>query len=399
MSKSNNSSDSKQAVEEIIELPFDGERYIPGMGGRIAAEHLARYAFATQFIRGKAVLDIASGEGYGTAIMAEKAKNIIGMDLAANAIAYAKRKYAKIRNVQFEVGDLAHLPFDTDTFDVIVCFETVEHVDDPIAAINELQRVLKSNGLLIISTPNKENYSNRFNYDNPYHLKELAFSEFQDALNNTFKHTKLFGQFSGASSHVVEIDGHGEWKMPNNDFKMTYADVPKWTERFDGVTATPMYFLAICSNTIIDLKIQYYGFFDASDWQVIDDEFLLRKTQNDLSACANDRQEQDALLEAANQALHSHKVEISSLRSSLQIAQEEHAKLANAFETTRLENETRLARINRLSDTLDSLREQLHNVHSSTTWRLAIRLTSIIRRTPFLTGAAKFLAGLIAPRG
>ncbi|MDQ0999276.1 ubiquinone/menaquinone biosynthesis C-methylase UbiE [Phyllobacterium ifriqiyense] len=398
MPKSNNLSDAEQTVEEIIELPFDGERYIPGMGGRIAAEHLARYAFATQFIRGKAVLDIASGEGYGTAIMAEKAKNIIGMDVAANAIAYAKRKYAKIRNVQFEVGDLAHLPFDTDTFDVIVCFETVEHVDDPLAAINELQRVLKSNGLLIISTPNKENYSDRFNYDNPYHLKELAFSEFQNALNNTFKHTKLFGQFSGASSHVVEIDSHGEWKMPNNDFKMTYADVPKWTERFDGVTATPMYFLAVCSNTTIDSNVENYGFFDASDWQVIDEEFLLRKTQNDLDTCANDLKERDTRLETTTQDLHSHKVEVNSLRSSLQLAQEEHEKLANALETTRLENETRLARINRLSDALDSLREQLHNVHSSTTWRLAIRFNSLINRIPFLKGAAKFLARLIVPR-
>lgn len=397
MPKSNNLSDAEQTVEEIIELPFDGERYIPGLGGRIAAEHLARYAFATQFIRGKAVLDIASGEGYGTAIMAEKAKNIIGMDLAANAIAYAKHKYAKIRNVQFEVGDLAHLPFDTDTFDVIVCFETVEHVDDPLAAINELQRVLKSNGLLIISTPNKENYSDRFNYDNPYHLKELAFSEFQDALNNTFKHTKLFGQFSGASSHVVEIDGHGEWKMPNNDFKMTYADVPKWTERLDGVTATPMYFLAVCSNTTIDSNVENYAFFDASDWQVIDEEFLLRKTQSDLDTCANDLKARNSQLETTTQDLHNHKVEVNSLRSSLETTHNEKQRLSSTLKAARLENEVNAARINSLSQAVDDLREQLQNIHSSTTWRLATRFNHIITESPFLKTVAKMLARLVVP--
>lgn len=398
MPQTDDPKDATMTEEENVDLPFDGERYIPGMGGRIAAEHLARYAFATQFVRGKTVLDIASGEGYGTAIMAEKAKSIIGMDVAENAIAYAKRKYADIPNAQFELGDLTALPFDANTFDVIVCYETVEHVDDPIAAINELQRVLKDTGLLIISTPNKENYSDRFNYNNPFHMKELAFSEFQSALGNSFKHTRLFGQFSGGSSHIFGIDDQGQWQMPKSDFEMAYADVPKWTKKPDGVTATPLYFLAVCSKTTIASEIQHFGFFDASDWQVIEDEFLLRETQHDLEARNNDLEARDVALGNTNQELENHKIELNLVRSSLQAVQDENQKLSSALDTSRLENETKVARINRLSEALDSSREQLQNVLSSTTWRLATRLINVVNKNKVLRRAAKFFGKAIAPR-
>jgi 2-polyprenyl-3-methyl-5-hydroxy-6-metoxy-1,4-benzoquinol methylase len=85
----------------MSELPFTGERFIPGTRGEIWIEHWHRYHFAARWVKGKRVLDLACGEGYGSALLARHAESITGVDVSQQAIDHAQRAYGKLRNARF----------------------------------------------------------------------------------------------------------------------------------------------------------------------------------------------------------------------------------------------------------------------------------------------------------
>ena len=126
-------------------LAATGERLVPDQqhGELVHAEHLARYRLAAQLARGRRVLDAASGEGYGSAILAAAgATSVTGIDLDRDAVDHAGARYG----LNFEVADVAALPFPEASFDVVVSFETIEHVPDAVAALREFRRVLAPRG-------------------------------------------------------------------------------------------------------------------------------------------------------------------------------------------------------------------------------------------------------------
>jgi ubiquinone/menaquinone biosynthesis C-methylase UbiE len=364
-------------VANIEELPTDGERYLPGMGGRIAAEHLARYAFAEQFIAGKDVLDVASGEGYGTAIMATKAHSITGVDLAEAAVLFAQKKYSKVKNAKFQVGDLTAIPFDSDRFDVVTCYETIEHVDEPLKAITEAKRVLKGNGILIVSTPNKENYSDRFEYDNPFHKKELGFGEFKSALQDSFEHVRFFGQFSSAASCIFDVKESGRWSIPDQESDVTHANVAKWTNNASSGDADPLYFVAVCSDHPLRNEIEAIEFFDASDWRSIEDEFLLRKTGAQL-------QSQNDNVTALRGELQATQTNLQSLQVDLQATKDILNRRDTEIQTLRLAFNSLRGQHTRLNKEIEAKTAELSAIISSTTWRLSSVLRNKLMRSPFL---------------
>src|SRR5882724_4678429 len=149
-----------------MEIPFTGERFLPGCAGEIAYEHWHRYAFARRFAAGKRVLDAACGEGYGTALLGTVARDAIGVDIDVAIIGHARVTYRDRRNVRYAVGSVTALPFAAASFDVVVSFETIEHfaaADQPRMLI-ELARVLVPQGLLVLSSPNKRRYSDERGY-------------------------------------------------------------------------------------------------------------------------------------------------------------------------------------------------------------------------------------------
>lgn len=159
---------------------------------RIYKDHIARYDFAASFVTNKTVLDIACGEGYGTTILAKKARSVIGVDLSQSTIEKAKRKYenkelAPIRFVHSDV--IEYFKQDKQKFDVIVTYETIEHIKEFKMFLTLAKTCLKPKGLLIVSTPNKE-FSDLLAGDtfNPYHVREF----YSDELTNTLTH--IFGQ-------------------------------------------------------------------------------------------------------------------------------------------------------------------------------------------------------------
>jgi SAM-dependent methyltransferase len=176
-----------------------GERLVPEVqrGELVHAEHLARYRFAAGLARGRRVLDAACGEGYGSALLASAgAASVTGVDIDEATVVRARERYG----LGFEVADVASLPFREGSFDLIVSFETIEHLGDPEAAVAELSRVLAPAGVLIISTPNKHEYL----VPNEFHVREFTHEEFVDLLGERFAVVRVLFQHNWMTSAVLE---------------------------------------------------------------------------------------------------------------------------------------------------------------------------------------------------
>ena len=140
-------------------------------------EHLCRYRFAQLLVEDKVVLDVGSGVGYGSKILAEKAGSVLALDVSVEAVRYAGERYAG-ENIELVVGDCHELPLASDSVDVVVSFELIEHLQGQRAHLLEVSRVLKPDGLTVISTPNRIFYSQESNQANPFHTHEFDFQEF-----------------------------------------------------------------------------------------------------------------------------------------------------------------------------------------------------------------------------
>lgn len=177
------------------------ERATPGITPtEVMQEHLDRYKFALDYVKGKKVLDCASGAGYGSYMLAQTAYDVIGVDISQDAIDYAKNHY-QAYNLEFFCHDACNLPFDDSTFDVITSFETLEHIKEYQCFIKECKRVLRPHGLLIISTPNRVVSAILKNEYNQYHLFEMNVVEFSESLFKEFSLIELFGQCDVDTSH------------------------------------------------------------------------------------------------------------------------------------------------------------------------------------------------------
>jgi ubiquinone/menaquinone biosynthesis C-methylase UbiE len=179
-----------------IELEFTGERFLPGTAGEIAYEHWHRYAFARRYVAGRRVADVACGEGYGSALLAGVAASVVGVDIAADAIAHARSHYAGLANVRFEQGSAAALPLPDATVDAVVSFETIEHLprEDQSRMIAEFARVLKADGILVLSTPNPIEYTIARQYHNPFHCYEPERAELIALISEAFPAHRCFRQ-------------------------------------------------------------------------------------------------------------------------------------------------------------------------------------------------------------
>lgn len=172
---------------------WSGERMEPGVQNEAALEHLHRYALAMELARGKTVLDIACGEGYGAALLAGVAKEVTGMDIRQAVVSAAQKKYGR-SNLYFSVSSISSIAAPDASFDLVVCWETLEHVRDHAQVLRELRRVLKPGGLLLISTPDKKQYSEQSGYHNPHHQQELYGHEFKALLQEHFTYYRFLRQ-------------------------------------------------------------------------------------------------------------------------------------------------------------------------------------------------------------
>ena len=171
------------------------ERINPGQGDPLAElQHKVRYRFAQQFTVDKKVLDLGCGVGYGSNILADAAREVVGLDISEEAIEYARKNYTR-PNLEFRVDNALHCSLESGSFDVVVCLEVIEHLDDYRGLLGEIRRLLKPGGRAIISTPNRRKTSGSLTRPaNPFHRQEWLPGEFTQLLSEYFPEVILYGQ-------------------------------------------------------------------------------------------------------------------------------------------------------------------------------------------------------------
>lgn len=226
----------------IPTLAADGERFLPEMQGTIALEHLHRYALARELARGKSVLDIACGEGYGAALLAEAGVHVFGVDISADAIAHAIAKYQK-PNLEFRIGSCTGIPLADASVDMVVSFETIEHHAEHDKMLSEIKRVLRPGGILVMSSPDKKEYTERAAHENTFHVKELYMQEFEALLRKYFAHHALLGQRVLYASTILLQGVSGEAVHHYREGQSTIRSTP-------GIFR-PLYWIAVASDSAI----------------------------------------------------------------------------------------------------------------------------------------------------
>jgi ubiquinone/menaquinone biosynthesis C-methylase UbiE len=222
---------------------WTGERLETFIYNENTLEHLHRYAIAMQLVKGKQVMDIACGEGYGSNLLAQQAAQVTGVDISGDAVEAAKKKY-KRPNLNFLEGSAAKIPAADNSLDVVVSFETIEHHDQHEEMLSEIKRVLRKDGLLIISTPDKANYTDKRNFQNEHHVKELYQDEFRQLITKYFSQSRFFFQRTDFFSLIVPEDGQGSFAS----YSGTYDQIKQ------AVTPEPVYLICVAADREVVLK-------------------------------------------------------------------------------------------------------------------------------------------------
>lgn len=228
-------------------LDWTGERFVPwAKEAAVAYEHLHRYLWVSTLVRGKRVLDLASGEGYGSNLLARHADSVCGIDIDDAAIRHSSEKYIR-PNLKFVQGSIISVPIpENHQFDVIVCFEAIEHIENHDELLGEVKRLLKPDGLFVVSTPNKDVYDAADDVSNPFHVKELTFAEFNTLLSKHFTRVSYLGQRLHSASSLWPIEPANGTANSIHEFviergESEFAEIP-------ADKRVPRYIVGIASN-------------------------------------------------------------------------------------------------------------------------------------------------------
>ncbi|HST56311.1 MAG TPA: glycosyltransferase [Solirubrobacteraceae bacterium] len=193
-------------------IDWTGERCVPWAPDvQVVYEHLHRYMWAAPLVAGRRVLDLGSGEGFGSAILSGSAAHVVGVDIDERTIEHARLNYAGT-NLEFHVGSALELSaYEPGSFGAVVAFEIIEHVRDQERVLAGIARLLADDGLLVMSTPDRRLYSEASGQRNPFHERELGQEEFLELLGEHFPHVSLRGQrtITGSHLHALDPDGVG----------------------------------------------------------------------------------------------------------------------------------------------------------------------------------------------
>jgi len=229
-----------QRVRKLSDsLEFTGERFTPECEREIWYEHYHRYALAARWCAGARTLDAACGEGYGSALLALSAASVEGVDVSEQAIAHAKQRYGHLPGIGFQLADCTRLPYADDEFDRVVSFETLEHLAEQDQLLAEFRRVLKPDGFLVLSSPDKAVYTDAQNNVNEFHVRELYREELEALIGRHFPACRLLGQKLMFHSAIWPL---GELET------VSFDQLSAGEKHSPGsITQAPMYFIAVCA--------------------------------------------------------------------------------------------------------------------------------------------------------
>ena len=225
-------------------LVFTGERFLPEVRGAIWYEHWHRYAVVAALASGKRVLDAASGEGYGSFLLARDAASVVGVDVSAAAVAHAQQRYAR-SNLRFVAASVTALPLPAASIDLVVSFETIEHLTAQAPMLAEFRRVLAPGGVLVISSPNRPVYNERGGVDNHYHVHELDRTELSALLAPAFPAQAWYAQRVLAQSAL--------WAEDASSGPTAFLALAADAVQVGKAPAPPMYFIVVAAATGVPL--------------------------------------------------------------------------------------------------------------------------------------------------
>jgi len=323
---------AKASKQKVKTMKFTGERFIPSEQGKIRLEHYHRYAIMLDIVGGKNVLDMACGEGYGSSLLANVAQSVNGVDISSEAIRHATEVYKK-SNLTFHQASAIALAFPDATFDVVISFETIEHLAEQAEMIAEIRRVLRPDGILIISSPNRPVYSEESGEHNEFHVKELDFNEFDNLLKAEFPFVQYYGQRMLMGSIIQSFTGGKETYRAWHDDGTNL--IPK-----SGELQNPVYFVAIAAANEsllpdIDASIIHPGNMDLVKHYVSfakwaqDLDITVSEKDKHIVSLGNEIQLRSRQIVNLNQTLSERDEQISDLNQMLIVHTEQISNLNN----------------------------------------------------------------------
>jgi SAM-dependent methyltransferase len=236
-------------------LPFTGERFTPECVREIWYEHWHRYVFASRLAAGKRVLDAACGEGYGAALIARTAASVLGVDIDAASIAHARQRYGnRSTNLRFEQCDATQLDLAPGSVDLVVSFETLEHVQAQERLLDGFARVLAEDGVLVISSPDRHAYSEVAGFRNEFHTRELDRDELLALLKPRFADVRLYGQKLLFQSAIWSEDSGDGFEVRTGSASLDEPIASK-------LDHAPLYFVAICARRALPDRLPALSLF------------------------------------------------------------------------------------------------------------------------------------------
>lgn len=335
---------------------FTGERFVPNYrDGSVELEHIHRYLAAEPFGKERRVLDIACGEGYGSALLAQRGNQVVGVDIDAQTIERASDRY-KGSNLTFRKGDIYCIPAASAEFDVIVSFETLEHVENHDKVIEEFKRVLRPGGMLLISTPDRDFYRTQGETPNQYHKKELNHSEMDLLLRKFFKNVCYSKQEIFLGSLVVPEPHLGSKGANDVRLQRFNAAQNELVER-SAFSNMGEYVLAIASDDPIE--------------NLTTSIYVGDTGPKPASALMGGLKERDDDIFRLRAELSQHKIDIEEMRLDLRMARDsdDTQRRVVAHQRSLLESSR---------SQLEASQAQLEAIMNSTSWSLTAPLRAIM---------------------
>jgi SAM-dependent methyltransferase len=313
---------------------------------------LAGYRFAQRYVGAKSVVDVCWEEvGLGAHILAETARSVEGLTNSPGALESASTSYPA-PNVSYREASLPELPYPADHLDVAVVFEVIEKLERPEDLMGEIKRVLKQDGLLVISTPDKQTHSTERGHRGPEHRREVYVPEFQELLERHFEHVHVYRQGTVAGSLIFraseKVDGASVESARSTSTNPLFGPKPPTTR----------FVVAVCSDVEVPeqegegpylLLDRDRRVFDEHEDRCEDVELL----RDEIG------QMQETEVQAFQEAYHFRNSEISHLRAQLDRSE---AEVKNS--------EAQAQRLMALMAQNERLRDQIHGMENSVTWRL-----------------------------
>lgn len=268
-------------------------------------EHLARYRAVLGSVKDRVVLDIASGSGYGTNLLASMAKTVTGIDYSEEAIEYSKKLY-KAKNLEYIQGNAEDIPLPDNSVEVVISLETIEHIKNPEKFIKEVKRVLVPGGQFIVSTPNDDEYIE----GNEFHLHEFQLEELKTLIKKYFKNSEYYYQGSYFSAGVYSKDVFEKGGKYNEVSEKTFGQPVE----------KAIYFLASASDS--ELAVLSNTTVTADAWNTKDDLQRAEQKQKEIT-------ELSAALKYAQDKVTEHILSIKDIEKQRDVIRDELTSIKN----------------------------------------------------------------------